>query len=267
MIISQTRLQIWQSNKEKARITYPWNLEPLVKGRGLQRGGALHLLIEGRFKGWRDIEVAQMMLDNDINDSDAVREAEWMYPAFLSARDNRGVSQQESEKDIEVPIGDKHSIRVILDEVCQDMGRVKIGDFKTTVEGFWCTPAALQKQWDNDIQVDFGLIGAKHMGIDTNEALITTIIAPKNGGDYKVEFTCTSRTDEQLERTKRWANMEADTMEMYEERFGIEDPWPHTPHLDKWCKKDCPFRELCEKPASQWDLSFWQQRKERSKRV
>jgi hypothetical protein len=277
MRISYTGAMTFLNNKEKYRIMYPHNLEPIGTHVGIQRGSMFHLLCEARHKGWTQGALIDAMVENHVEDQGAIDKGRAMYIAFMEQR--YGLVQKEAELHYIVPLNEHHELEGILDAIEEnDAGFQLLGERKTMAhvmreQGYWVKDIekiydVLKRRWEKDWQITVGLIGAQAMGYELHgNGVVQVVVEPPRDakfGKYSVlPPIYVHRSPEQIAMVKRWLVMLCDTIELWISTYGIEKPWPPECEKDEWCKRDCLFSELCGRDASEWDTSMFRIRKHR----
>lgn len=253
MRISQTRLKKFWQNPEAYRLQYVLDLVPSSPGYALQRGSVFHAVLNLKARGETDEHIANVLRgtvpDYDgrmlvIQSEDALRNGVAMAEAYINLPWAANLQVVETEKDFNFQIpGSPHFISGRIDQIVTNGDSVYILEFKTASSKQY--RGAKEADWANDIQADFEFLGAESLDIEVDGLQAQYVIEARPPKVWEPIFV--SRTKAQLERTKLFAHQTCETILMYENTFGPDQPWPH---LNNWpCngdKKWCDYRDICQ---------------------
>lgn len=263
MRLDQSRYKAWHDNQERCRLHYfagGTGIVPNKKSHGLDRGTAFHLIVDGRAKGWTDTEILEAQEAAGCT-TEGIAAAWAMYPVFEDH--TAGDKVLASEVEFEVPIMGGHAIVGRLDQVIVRNEYQYLRECKTA--WYRHDQGKASKQWEDDIQVETELIGARWLGYNPVGVIV----------EYTVESTppiiakpviVVNRNDAQLEVIKLSFAETCDQIEMMLSKYGPDVPWPHqaSPTYNPFsCQNGrCEYEELCRTDIRGCDLTGFKPREE-----
>jgi hypothetical protein len=274
MIIDQTRYDAFWANPEKYRLTYECNLVPCVLPYGLARGIAMHTIAEELAQGKTREEVdlilqgkipgSRGMIQEPINEH--ARTMAWalwdeldrQYPLFGDP--NCRLVASEAEFKFQIP-GSRHFMAGRIDQIIERNGQLWCGEFKTAnaKKSF----DKVSEEWQQKSQADFEIIGARSLGYNVEGVWVRTIVEKNPPVVWPLEVR---RSEHALQYKMLQVHETCETIELYRNVFGIDNPWPHVPFNWPCCKGGaCEYERICGRRFSELteaDLEDFKPRKE-----
>lgn len=253
--LDQTRfVQFWE-NPEKFRIVYLNNIVPKILPYGLQRGLGFHLLVDAYHKKQTEEVIMQRFATEGVGE-EAQKNARILLEVYL--RDRTPYDVVVTEAEFKVPLEGGHFLVGRLDQILNTELGVINGELKT---GYDKTKEAYEiKNWRTKRQADTLILGSRALGFELDSVL--PIYAIESVPPKLWELPLVSRTEFELELTKRAFAQTCDMIETMIEKYGKDDPWPFI---------NSPFRRIDEyehlygMSTSSWsdeDLADFKERRE-----
>lgn len=262
MYLDQTRYKAYHDNPERYRIQYQCDIVPTAKPYGLARGTALHVIAEMRYVNATEAQI-NARLDVELPGAiyDKPKANAWALWRVFEAQKDPRIKLIASEAEFVFPIpGSPHSMVGRIDGIEQwPDGSVWVEELKTAY--YKANFNRKVKDWETDIQADYEMIGARHLGYDVKGLQVKIIVEKTPIVIWPLEVR---RSDTQLERTKLSVHQTCEIIEFMVATFGIDDPWPHRA---TWpCGTDkCEQATICQRSMASLtpaDLAGMSKRKE-----
>lgn len=241
MRIDQSMYRAFVNNPERFRLHYALNLSPAELAFGIQRGSAFHQFMEDWALKISVSRTRQTCIDKGLN-TKAIDIAEAMATVVKEKYPSNGKLKTlltEKEFVYDIP-GSPHQMVGKIDHVIEYNGKLYVGDFKTASAK--TQRGKKEKEWETDVQADFYLIGVRTLGYETNDFLVRVITETTPVNIWEI---FTRRSNQQLNLMLRSTHIVCETINMFVNTFGINEPWPHFSNWPCDGGSWCEYRNIC----------------------
>lgn len=266
MKINNSRYVSFWSNPEMYRLQYEQNLVPAKTAAPLAIGQYFHALkeLDGKTVSGGTVDLAAI---------DASEKEQQVAKALYNAhtRKYHGDTRIEAipeltEYEFDVPIpGSSHSIIGRWDGMIwlnqKNSRMLWLRDYKTANEK--ATEFKKEEEFKLSSQPLFYINAARALGHAVEGIFYNVVTKHATPQIYEIFIR---KSEYELQSFWRQAHITCETIEMYRDTFGIDNPWPHRPQSYPCNYKDlCEYKGICGRAKKEWsedDLSFFKPREE-----
>jgi hypothetical protein len=260
MKISVSRLKCFVNSPERYRLQYILNIVPAQESYALIRGSTFHTIMNHKNRRSSAEHIAAVLkgtvpdfdgrtLKDHSLDSTSAFNSGVIMAEVVTAYENCLASEVDFDFEIE---GSPHRIHGRIDAIFEDDEGLWVGEYKTA--SIKQNYKKKEREWEHDYQADFEILGARSLGFDVRGVKVQYVVDSNPPRTW--EPMPVYRDNAKLARTQLYTHQICDTIEMFTNTYGGQDPWIH---LNNWpCDGGewCEYRSICQRCENQLDLSI-----------